>query len=47
MEINAQDVIDRLTAKIGKLEGELAVAQVQIDALSKNSPSEPVEGEVV
>ena len=53
MEISAQDVIDRLTAKIGKLEGEKAVLEAQVEALqyrveqTHEPQSSSVEGEVV
>lgn len=33
MEINAQDVIDKLSGKLAKLEGEKAVLEVQVEAL--------------
>lgn len=33
MEINAQDVIDRLSTKLAKLEAEKAVLEVQVEAL--------------
>lgn len=33
MEINAQDVIDRLSGKLAKLEAEKAVLEVQAQAL--------------
>ena len=33
MEINAQDVINKLTRKIASLEGEKAVLEVQVEAL--------------
>lgn len=33
MEINAQEVIDRLSGKLAKLEAEKAVLEVQVEAL--------------
>ena len=33
MEINAQDVIDRLSGKLAKLEAEKVVLEVQVEAL--------------
>ena len=59
MEINAQDVISRLSQKIGTLESEKTVMQIQIEMLQQQNESlapqasdfetkeEPLEGEVV
>ena len=37
MEINAQDVIDRLSSKLAKLEAEKAVLEVQVEALQEEN----------
>ena len=37
MEINAQDVIDRLSSKLAKLEAEKAVLEVQVEALQEQN----------
>lgn len=53
MEINAQDVINKLTDKIAKLEGEKAVLEVQVEVLQnqlQESPGlgdGPVDGELI
>lgn len=50
MEINAQDVIDRLSGKLAKLEAEKAVLEVQVEALQTEnadlSAQIPVDTEV-
>lgn len=35
MEINAQEVIDKLSGKLAKLEAEKAVLEVQVEALQE------------
>lgn len=37
MEINAQEVIDKLSSKIAKLEAEKAVLEVQVEALQSEN----------
>lgn len=53
MEINAQDVINRLSAKLGKAETDRVIMEMQIEALQAQlRQSEPetessVEGELI
>lgn len=57
MEINAQDVIDRLSQKLAKSESEKTVMEVQIEALQNHiadlsakipqSQEGPIEGELI
>ena len=52
MEINAQDVIDRLSAKLGKAETDRTIMEIQIEALQaqlrqNESGENPVEGELI
>lgn len=53
MEINAQDVIDRLSAKLGKAETDRTIMEMQIEALqaqlqhNENGRDEPVESELI
>lgn len=57
MEINAQEIIDRLTSKIARLERDKVVLEVQVETLqahleqaTQDSPGEkedPLEGEVI
>lgn len=53
MEINAQDVIDRLSTKLAKAEFDKTVMEIQIESLqaqlkhNENSRDEPVEGELI
>lgn len=53
MEINAQDVIDRLSVKLAKAESEKTIMEIQIETLQaqmqrQNENSEnPVEGELI
>ena len=46
MEINAQDVIDKLSGKLAKLEAEKAVLEVQVEALQTENAnlSAQIEG---
>lgn len=37
MEINAQDVIDKLSSKLAKVEAEKAVLEVQVEALQNHA----------
>ena len=37
MEINAQEVIDKLSGKLAKLEAEKAVLEVQVEALQNEN----------
>lgn len=37
MEINAQDVIDKLSSKLAKAEAEKAVLEVQVEALQEQN----------
>ena len=39
MEINAQDVIDKLSSKLAKAEAEKAVLEVQVEALQAHNQS--------
>lgn len=52
MEINAQDVIDRLSAKLGKAETDRTIMEIQIEALQaqlrqNESVENSVEGELI
>lgn len=43
MQVDAQAVIDELTAQVGRLAGELAVARAQVKALQSAQPAQTVD----
>lgn len=43
MQVDAQAVIDELTAQVGRLAGELAVARAQVKALQAASQAAPAD----
>lgn len=52
MEINAQDVINRLSVKLGKAEADRTIMEMQIEALQaqlrqSESGENPAEGELI
>lgn len=53
MEINAQDVIDRLSGKLAKAETEKSIMEIQIESLqaqlreSESVQDRSVEGELI
>lgn len=44
MQVDAQAVIDELTAQVGRLAGELAVARAQVKALQAASTADVPDG---
>lgn len=44
MQVDAQAVIDELTAQVGRLAGELAVARAQVKALQAARPADVPDG---
>lgn len=52
MEINAQDVIDRLSGKLAKAETEKSIMEIQIESLqaqlqNESAQDRSVEGELI
>lgn len=43
MQVDAQAVIDELTAQVGRLAGELAVARAQVKALQAAAQAAPAD----
>jgi len=50
MEIDAQEVINRLAKRISQLEVDKTLLEVQLEAIGRDrasAPEQPIEGEVI